>query len=204
MVIGPSNRADVSGNGLFHSLKKTGRILDIFFFGWYYISPFISLCWAIVKFQNSGGAILLGIVWYAGILVKYLSDRIHKYNINIDLIEGSFRGIRKGFYRMATKVPWIGYRKEPFKALNAVSLDIQTGMFGLLGPNGAGKTTLMRIICGIFEQSYGKIFINGIDTQLKREELQGLIGYLPQEFGTYENLTSWQFLEYQALLKRNL
>lgn len=88
----------------FHSLKKTGRILDIFFFGWYYISPFISLCWAIVKFQNSGGAILLGIVWYAGILVKYLSDRIHKYNINIDLIEGSFRGIRKGFYRMATKV----------------------------------------------------------------------------------------------------
>lgn len=185
----------------FHSLKKTGRILDIFFFGWYYISPFISLCWAIVKFQNSGGAILLGIVWYAGILVKYLSDRIHKYNINIDLIEGSFRGIRKGFYRMATKVPWIGYRKEPFKALNAVSLDIQTGMFGLLGPNGAGKTTLMRIICGIFEQSYGKIFINGIDTQLKREELQGLIGYLPQEFGTYENLTSWQFLEYQALLK---
>lgn len=80
-------------------------------------------------------------------------------------------------------------------------MEIHTGMFGLLGPNGAGKTTLMRIICGIFEQSYGKIFINGIDTQKKREELQGLIGYLPQEFGTYENLTSWEFLEYQALLK---
>ena len=59
----------------------------------------------------------------------------------------------------------------------------------------------MRIICGVFEQSYGKIFINGIDTQKKREELQGLIGYLPQEFGTYENLTAWEFLEYQALLK---
>ena len=57
----------------------------------------------------------------------------------------------------------------------------------------------MRIICGVFEQSYGKIFINGIDTQKKREELQGLIGYLPQEFGTYENLTAWEFLEYQAL-----
>lgn len=144
---------------------------------------------------------MLGMLWYAGILVKYLSDRIHKYNINIDLIDGSFRVLRKSFYRMATKVPVIGYRKKPFKALNAVSLDIHTGMFGLLGPNGAGKTTLMRIICGVFEQSYGKIFINGIDTQEKREELQGLIGYLPQEFGTYENLTSWQFLEYQALLK---
>lgn len=91
----------------------------------------------------------------------------------------------------------IGYKKKPFKALNAVSMEIHTGMFGLLGPNGAGKTTLMRIICGIFEQSYGKIFINGIDTQKKREELQGLIGYLPQEFGTYENLTSWEFLEYR-------
>lgn len=167
----------------------------------YYITPLITLVWASVKFQGTGGAILLGLLWYAGILVKYLSDRIHKYHINIDLIDGSFRGLRKSFYRLATKVPVIGYRKKPFKALNAVSMDIHTGMFGLLGPNGAGKTTLMRIICGVFEQSYGKIFINGIDTQVKREELQGLIGYLPQEFGTYENLTSWQFLEYQALLK---
>ena len=87
-------------------------------------------------------------------------------------------------------------------ACNDVSFHLDPGSVTvLLGPNGAGETTLMRIICGIFEQSYGKIFINGIDTQKKREELQGLIGYLPQEFGTYENLTSWEFLEYQALLK---
>lgn len=177
------------------------RFLRITEIAIYYFSPFVTIVWAILKFHNGGGPIMLGMLWYAGILVKYLSDRIHKYNINIDLIDGSFRGLRKSFYRMATKVPVIGYRKKPFKALNSVSLDIHTGMFGLLGPNGAGKTTLMRIICGIFEQSYGKIFINGIDTQEKREELQGLIGYLPQEFGTYENLTSWQFLEYQALLK---
>ena len=117
------------------------------------------------------------------------------------MIDGRFRELKKGVYKIATKIPMIGYKKKPFKALNAVSMEIHTGMFGLLGPNGAGKTTLMRIICGIFEQSYGKIFINGIDTQKKREELQGLIGYLPQEFGTYENLTSWEFLEYQALLK---
>ena len=74
-------------------------------------------------------------------------------------------------------------------------------MFGLLGPNGAGKTTLMRIICGIYEQSYGKVWINGFDTQKKREELQGLIGYLPQEFGTYENMTAIEYLNYQAMLK---
>jgi len=74
-------------------------------------------------------------------------------------------------------------------------------MFGLLGPNGAGKTTLMRIICGILEQSYGKVWINGIDTARKREELQGLIGYLPQEFGTYENMTAHEYLHYQGMLK---
>lgn len=70
-------------------------------------------------------------------------------------------------------------------------------MFGLLGPNGAGKSTMMRIICGILEQSYGKIWINGLDTQKHREELQGLIGYLPQAFGTYENMSAWEFLDYQ-------
>ncbi|MEG0795129.1 MAG: efflux RND transporter permease subunit [Odoribacter sp.] len=174
------------------------RIIEIIV---YYISPLFSLVWASVKFSNSGIAILLGILWYTVIAAKYLSDRVHKYNINVDLIEGRFRNLKKSIYQIATKTPIIGYKKAPFKALNAVSMDIHTGMFGLLGPNGAGKTTLMRIICGVFEQSYGKIFINGIDTQKKREELQGLIGYLPQEFGTYENLTSWEFLEYQALLK---
>lgn len=177
------------------------RLLRIITLIVYYILPFITLVWAMMKFKSGGFPILLGLFWYAGIAVLYLADRIHNQKINIDLIDGRFRMLRKSIYRMATKVPFIGYRKPPFKALNSVSFDIHTGMFGLLGPNGAGKTTLMRIICGVFEQSYGKIFINGIDTQQKREELQGLIGYLPQEFGTYENLTSWEFLEYQALLK---
>lgn len=59
----------------------------------------------------------------------------------------------------------------------------------------------MRIICGILEQSYGSIWINGLDTRVYREELQSLIGFLPQEFGTYENMSSWEFLDYQAILK---
>lgn len=181
------------------------RLLALIFRGigliLYYISPLFTLIWASVKFSDSGIVILMGLFWYAAIAVRYLSERLRRYNINIDLVEGRFRNLKKGIYRIAAQMPFIGYKKKPFKALNAVSMEIHTGMFGLLGPNGAGKTTLMRIICGIFEQSYGKIFINGIDTQKKREELQGLIGYLPQEFGTYENLTSWEFLEYQALLK---
>lgn len=86
--------------------------------------------------------------------------------------------------------------------MKGVNLTIDQGMFGLLGPNGAGKTTLMRILCGIMDQSYGKIWINGHDTNLRREELQGLIGYLPQAFGTYENMTPYEFLDYQAILRK--
>jgi len=84
-------------------------------------------------------------------------------------------------------------------ALSDINLTIENGMFGLLGPNGAGKSTLMRIICGILEPSYGQITINEFDTRYKREELQGLIGYLPQEFGIYENLTAWEFLNYMGI-----
>ena len=59
----------------------------------------------------------------------------------------------------------------------------------------------MRIVTGILDQSYGSIWINGLDTRVYREELQSLIGFLPQEFGTYENMTAWEFLDYQAILK---
>jgi ABC-type multidrug transport system ATPase subunit len=102
---------------------------------------------------------------------------------------------------MVKSIPLIGKQRKPFKALRGVSFEIHTGMFGLLGPNGAGKSTLMRIVCGILEQSYGSIWINGLDTRVYREELQSLIGFLPQEFGTYENMTSREFLDYQAILK---
>lgn len=181
--------------------KIVAKVLQIAIIVVYYAGPIAILIWSDKKFDNSGGAIFLGMFWYIGIAARYLSNKINKENINIDLIDGRFRMVKKTIFRIASKAPFIGVKKKPFKALSSVSMEIHTGMFGLLGPNGAGKTTLMRIICGVFEQSYGKIFINGIDTQKKREELQGLIGYLPQEFGTYENLTAWEFLEYQALLK---
>lgn len=116
-------------------------------------------------------------------------------------MKGRFSSIRKTFYRFVLIIPFIGKHKTPFKAVKSVSFEIGNGMFGLLGPNGAGKSTLMRIICGILEQSYGQITINGIDVREKREELQGLIGYLPQEFGMYENMSAWDFLHYMGILK---
>ncbi|MFV0521038.1 MAG: efflux RND transporter permease subunit [Mangrovibacterium sp.] len=167
----------------------------------YWFLPIVEL----IVIQQRGGSIGalagFGTLWYLGLIIAYTSNKLYENDVNINRITGKFGGLRRSIYRLVQSIPVIGKKRKPFRALNGVSLDIKTGMFGLLGPNGAGKSTMMRIICGIFEQSYGKIFINGIDTQEKREELQGLIGYLPQEFGTYESMSSWNYLNYQALLK---
>ena len=154
------------------------------------------------KYDAVGFSIFTLVVWYLFILIKVTSDILYRKNVNVSRIKGRFKGIRKAFYRFVLAIPVIGKKKTSFKALKGVSMDIENGMFGLLGPNGAGKSTLMKIICGILEQSYGQITINGIDVHEKREELQGLIGYLPQEFGMYENMTAWDFLHYMAILKK--
>ncbi len=166
-----------------------------------WLFPLVNLTVFYRKWDNLAAVIFIAILWFAALAIFSTSRRIHRERINIARIEGRFAGIRRSLYRLVLMIPVIGKRKQPFKALDRVSLEIGSGMFGLLGPNGAGKTTLMRVICGILDQSYGKVYINGIDTTRKREELQGLIGYLPQEFGTYENMTAREFLDYQAILK---
>ena len=143
----------------------------------------------------------VGVLWAFCIAVYVTSGYLYEKEVNIERVKGRFAGLRRSWFRMVKGIPLIGKRRRPFKALRGVSFEIRTGMFGLLGPNGAGKSTLMRIICGILEQSYGSIWINGLDTRVYREELQSLIGFLPQEFGTYENMSSWEFLDYQAILK---
>ncbi|RHU26335.1 ATP-binding cassette domain-containing protein [Parabacteroides sp. TM07-1AC] len=153
------------------------------------------------KMDNTGLISVLGLLW-AFCMAVYISSRyLYEREINIERIKGRFAGLRRSWFRMVKSIPLIGKQRKPFKALRGVSFEIRTGMFGLLGPNGAGKSTLMRIVCGILEQSYGSIWINGLDTRVYREELQSLIGFLPQEFGTYENMSSWEFLDYQAILK---
>lgn len=163
--------------------------------------PLLFLLYFYFEWNNTGMVIFVGIIWLLLLIIYTTGDYIHNTQLNIARIEGRFGALRRWYFTLVRQIPVIGKRKVPFRALNGVSLEINTGMFGLLGPNGAGKSTMMRIICGIFEQSYGKIWINGLDTQKHREELQGLIGYLPQAFGTYENMTAWEFLDYQAILK---
>ncbi len=178
-------------------LKINRLIKNIF----YWVTPLVFLYIFFRNWDNLGMVIFVGIIWFLLLIIYSSGEYIANKNLNIARIEGRFSGLRRGYFNMIRQIPIIGKRKKPFRALNGVSLEIKTGMFGLLGPNGAGKSTMMRIICGILEQSYGKIWINGLDTQKYREELQGLIGYLPQAFGTYENMSAWEFLDYQAILK---
>lgn len=153
------------------------------------------------KMDNTNLVGVVGLLWAFCIAVYISSQYLYEKEINIERIKGRMAGLRRSWFRMVKSIPLIGKQRKPFKALRGVSFEIRTGMFGLLGPNGAGKSTLMRVICGILEQSYGSIWINGLDTRIYREELQSLIGFLPQEFGTYENMSSWEFLDYQAILK---
>ena len=189
------NRVGITGS---RSLKMITGILDFIVF---WLVPLFNLIYFQMTWKNLPTVLFLGVLWFTGLFIYKTGQKLSNENIDIYRLEGRFKGIRKAIYRFVAAVPLIGKKKKPFKALSCVSLEIGNGMFGLLGPNGAGKTTLMRIICGILEQSYGKVWINGFDTQKKREELQGLIGYLPQEFGSYENMTAHEYLHYQAMLK---
>jgi len=178
--------------------KKLDIYLERFL---YWGIPLANLVVFYFLWDNLGVVIIVGIFWLMALIVHSVSQKLYKEKINIERISGKFGTLRRTLLRLVKQIPLIGKRRQPFKALDGVSFDIGTGMFGLLGPNGAGKSTMMRIICGILDQSYGKVWINGIDTLEKREELQGQIGYLPQEFGSYEHLTAFEYLDYQALLK---
>ncbi|MEM9673587.1 MAG: ABC transporter ATP-binding protein [Bacteroidota bacterium] len=87
------------------------------------------------------------------------------------------------------------------QALKDVSLSIGKGMFGLLGQNGAGKSTLMRTIATLQDADTGTIHFNGIDVTKEPEKLRKTLGYLPQEFGVYPNVTAEELLLHIADMK---
>jgi ABC-2 type transport system ATP-binding protein len=82
-----------------------------------------------------------------------------------------------------------------------LSLEVKSGVVGLLGPNGAGKTTLMQMIATITRPTSGRILFHGEDVAKGPNALRRKLGYLPQDFGVYDNLTATEFLTYFAALK---
>ena len=86
-------------------------------------------------------------------------------------------------------------------ALSDVTLTIPRGMFGLLGPNGAGKSTLMRIIATLQEPDSGSVHFDEIDAIADKPAIRRILGYLPQEFGLYKNVSAEDLLDHFAVLK---
>jgi ABC-2 type transport system ATP-binding protein len=92
------------------------------------------------------------------------------------------------------------YRRDLW-GLREFDLEVGPGVIGLLGPNGAGKSTLMRMLATITRPSEGTVKWNGTDIVKSPETLRSVLGYLPQDFGIYPNLSGLEFLEYMAAIK---
>ena len=90
-------------------------------------------------------------------------------------------------------------------AVNDVDLQIEAGaVYGLIGPNGAGKTSLIRMLAAAEEPTIGEIYING-DRLLRDDSnptLKRRLGYLPDDYPLYDDLTVWDYLDYFGRLYR--
>ena len=103
---------------------------------------------------------------------------------------------------MEIKLNNITKQYKELKSLQNIDLTIKTpAMIGILGPNGAGKSTLMKILVGQLMPSQGNVTIDGKELSKNLNYLKKRLGYLPQDFGLYDELTVEQFLDYMACLK---
>lgn len=86
-----------------------------------------------------------------------------------------------------------------YHALSGLNLEIPEGaLFGFVGPNGAGKTTTIKIICGLLAADGGTVTVDGYDICRDADKVKGMIGYVPDYFGVYDNLKVSEYMEFFA------
>jgi ABC-2 type transport system ATP-binding protein len=112
--------------------------------------------------------------------------------VNVSEHALSLRDISKAFLSGGRRI----------QALDGVDVEVKTGrVIGLIGPDGAGKTTLMRLAAALLPPDEGRITVLGIDAQAEPLRVQSSIGYMPQRFGLYEDLTVQENLDLYADLQ---
>lgn len=90
---------------------------------------------------------------------------------------------------------------DQIPAVDGIELEIMQGeIFGLVGPDGAGKTTVLRLLCGLMKPSGGTAEIGGVDVLQDPERIRDSIGYMPQRFGLYSDLSVSENLHFYAEL----
>lgn len=79
-----------------------------------------------------------------------------------------------------------------------VNLEIQKGqIYGFIGPNGAGKTTTIKALCGLLKPTSGKAFIGDLEvTPRNSQKVKRIIGYMPDKYGVYEQMSVWEYLDF--------
>ena len=87
-------------------------------------------------------------------------------------------------------------------AVDCVSATLKPGVYGLLGANGAGKTTLMRMLCAVLESTSGEVLLDGKEVTSMGADYRNVLGYLPQDFGYYPDLTVYDYMMYISSIKR--
>lgn len=84
----------------------------------------------------------------------------------------------------------VSLRFDLVEAVKNVSFQVKSGnIFGLVGSDGAGKSTLLRLIATMIKPTEGEIFVGGLNVVTQRQKIKNIIGYMPQRFGLYQDLT---------------
>jgi len=99
----------------------------------------------------------------------------------------------------------VNLRKEygDVVAVHGLTLTIRPGdVFGLIGPNGAGKSTTINMLASILEPTEGKIYLDGLDVEKNRRQVREIVGYMPDFFGMYDDLTIREYMEFFATAYR--
>lgn len=107
--------------------------------------------------------------------------------------------VNEGSGKMSIKIKQLDQYYGRKQVLHGIDLTIETGMYGLLGRNGAGKSTLMKTLATLLPCNHGEIVMENISIQ-QRKEIRSIIGYLPQEFSMYGNMSAYDVLDYLGIL----